>query len=113
MALTEPQLVKVFERLRLANVDITPSPDMSTIAAIRANWRWPVECPDDATLEAVWEQIQADDAKVAYRDARKTGTPCYASVEDQLDMLYWDSVNGTSTWSDHIAAVKAAHPKPV
>jgi len=27
-------------------------------------------------------------------------------------MQYWDSVNGTTTWADHIAAVKAAHPKP-
>jgi len=36
----------------------------------------------------------------------------YASIADQLDMQYWDSVNGTTTWADHIAAVKAAHPKP-
>lgn len=36
----------------------------------------------------------------------------YASIEEQLDMQYWDGVNGTSTWQEHIAAVKAAHPKP-
>lgn len=36
----------------------------------------------------------------------------YAPIADQLDMQYWDSVNGTTTWADHIAAVKAAHPKP-
>jgi hypothetical protein len=36
----------------------------------------------------------------------------YASTGDQLDMMYWDSVNGTRIWLDHIAAVKAAHPKP-
>jgi hypothetical protein len=36
----------------------------------------------------------------------------YAPVEDQLDMMYWDSVNGTRIWLDHIAAVKAKHPKP-
>jgi hypothetical protein len=31
---------------------------------------------------------------------------------DQLDMQYWDQVNGTTIWADHISAVKAAHPKP-
>lgn len=36
----------------------------------------------------------------------------YASIEEQLDMQYWDRVNGTSTWKEHIDAVKAAHPKP-
>ena len=36
----------------------------------------------------------------------------YGSIADQLDMQYWDSVNGTSTWADHIAQVKADNPKP-
>ena len=36
----------------------------------------------------------------------------YASIGDQLDMQYWDQVNGTTTWKDAIAAVKVAHPKP-
>lgn len=36
----------------------------------------------------------------------------YGSIGEQLDMLYWDSMNGTATWRDHITAVKATHPKP-
>lgn len=36
----------------------------------------------------------------------------YASVQEQLDMQYWDAVNGTTTWKDHISAVKAKYPKP-
>ena len=35
----------------------------------------------------------------------------YASIQDQLDMQYWDSVNGTTTWKDHIAQVKSDNPK--
>lgn len=35
----------------------------------------------------------------------------YGSISDQLDMMYWDTVNGTTAWVDHIAAVKAKHPK--
>jgi hypothetical protein len=36
----------------------------------------------------------------------------YGSVQDQLDMQYWDSVNGTTTWAEHIASVKENNPKP-
>jgi len=36
----------------------------------------------------------------------------YGSISDQLDMQYWDSVNGTTTWKDHIAKVKSDNPKP-
>jgi len=36
----------------------------------------------------------------------------YPSIEEQLDMLYWDGINGTTNWSDAITAVKAANPKP-
>ena len=36
----------------------------------------------------------------------------YPSIGEQLDMQYWDSVNGTTTWKDAIAQVKADNPKP-
>ena len=35
----------------------------------------------------------------------------YPSMQEQLDMQYWDSVNGTTTWKDAIAAVKTENPK--
>ncbi len=35
----------------------------------------------------------------------------YGSIGEQLDMKYWDEVNKTSKWFDHIKAVKAGHPK--
>jgi len=36
----------------------------------------------------------------------------YPSIGDQLDMQYHDSVDGTTTWADAIAAVKAKYQKP-
>ena len=36
----------------------------------------------------------------------------YPSIKEQLDMQYWDNVNGTTTWKDKIAEIKAAHPFP-
>jgi len=36
----------------------------------------------------------------------------YPDIQEQLDMQYWDAVNGTTTWKDAIAQVKADNPKP-
>ena len=36
----------------------------------------------------------------------------FPSTGDQLDMQYWDQVNGTTTWKDAIAKVKSDNPKP-
>lgn len=36
----------------------------------------------------------------------------YPSIQDQLDMQYWDKKNGTTTWVDAIAKVKSDNPKP-
>ena len=36
----------------------------------------------------------------------------YPSIQDQLDMQYWDNVNGTTNWKDAIAKVKSDNPKP-
>lgn len=36
----------------------------------------------------------------------------YPDIKDQLDMLYWDGINGTTTWADAIAEAKASTPKP-
>ena len=48
-------------------------------------------------------------AEIEVQEARKNS---YQSIADQLDMQYWDSVNGTTTWKDHIAKVKSDNPKP-
>ena len=50
-----------------------------------------------------------DTQQFGYVQARQEA---YGSVQDQLDMQYWDSVNSTTTWADHIAQVKSDNPKP-
>ena len=50
-----------------------------------------------------------DTQQFGYVQAR---VEAYGSVQDQLDMQYWDGVNGTTTWADHIAQVKSDNPKP-
>ena len=48
-------------------------------------------------------------AKEKYKDDRRAA---YPDLGEQMDMQYHDLVDGTTTWKDAIAAVKAAHPKP-
>ena len=50
-----------------------------------------------------------NDQQFGYIEARQEA---YGSIADQLDMQYWDAVNGTTTWKDHIAEVKLNNPKP-
>ncbi len=52
---------------------------------------------------------QLDEEANGYKSDRQSA---YASIQDQLDMQYWDGVNGTTTWADHIAQVKSDNPKP-
>lgn len=44
-----------------------------------------------------------------YSDQR---AEAYPTIQDQLDLQYWDQVNGTTTWKDAIQAVKDEYPKP-
>ncbi len=35
----------------------------------------------------------------------------YPPIGDQLDMIYWDTVNDTNLWQDKITEIKAKYPK--
>jgi quinol monooxygenase YgiN len=57
----------------------------------------------DYTLIDAWQDPEA------YAFARQDE---YAPLKQQLDMMYHDKVNGTTTWEDHINSVKTNNPKP-
>ena len=50
-----------------------------------------------------------NDHQFGYIQARQEA---YGSIGDQLDMMYKDEVDGTTTWKDHVAQVKSDNPKP-
>lgn len=56
-----------------------------------------------------WTQVNSWVDPEEYKYKRKEE---YKSIEEQLDMQYWDKVNGTTTWQDHINEVKTNNPKP-
>ena len=62
-----------------------------------------------ADIEAKMAELQVEyDNKQYQRDRTKA----YPSLEEQMDMQYWDKVNGTNNWETKIAEIKALYPKP-
>ena len=65
--------------------------------------------PTEEQIQAKLTELQAEYDSKQYQRDRITR---YPSIQEQLDMQYWDSVNGTTTWKDTIAKVKSDNPKP-
>ena len=63
---------------------------------------------DQSLVDEEVARLQAEHDAQEYARSRATA---YAPIGDQLDMQYWDEVNGTTTWADHVAEIKTAHPK--
>jgi len=61
-----------------------------------------------ADIEAKMVEVQAEYDANQYQRDRATA---YPTIQEQLDMQYWDNINGTTTWEDAIAKVKADNPK--
>lgn len=66
----------------------------------------------DANNNVVEYDMDAAQALMNSKAYQELRASAYPSIQEQLDMQYWDSVNGTTTWKDAIAAVKTENPKP-
>jgi len=73
------------------------------------NERLPISDDDFEQMVIDCANSKFNEQQFGYIEARQQA---YGSVQDQLDMQYWDSVNDTTLWADHIAQVKADYPKP-
>ena len=65
--------------------------------------------PTDEQLNAVDSAADLEERQNAVRATRRNA---YGDLGSQLDMQYHDSVDGTTTWKDHVEAVKTANPIP-
>lgn len=63
----------------------------------------------EAELMAEADRLEAEYNAQEYQRLRKEA---YPSIEEQLDMQYWDNINGTTVWQDTIDAIKVQYPKP-
>ena len=69
----------------------------------------PLSDADLAQRELDIAAYAADLAANGYKTARASA---YPTIQEQLDMQYWDGVNGTTIWADTIAQIKSENPKP-
>ena len=72
--------------------------------------RWSSASPQPTESEIEAAHVEWKEKWDAQEYARNRAA-AYASTGDQLDMQYWDSVNDTTTWKDHIASIKGQFPK--
>tara|TARA_R100000781_G_scaffold12921_1_gene11243 strand:+ start:3014 stop:3334 length:321 start_codon:yes stop_codon:yes gene_type:complete len=80
------------------------------------NWRQVYDKDIDPTVSQTITIVEEDG--VLYRKGvevtlnyEKKRLKEYPHYRDQLDMMYKDQVNGTTTWKDAITAVKNKYPK--
>ena len=63
--------------------------------------------PANEILAKQQELIAEYNAKQYQRDRAKE----YPSIQEQLDLQYWDKINNTTKWEEAINAVKNKYPK--
>jgi len=73
---------------------------------------WNVSGVTQPTAEQLNAVDSAADLEERQNAVRATRRNAYGDLGSQLDMQYHDSIDGTSTWKDHVAAVKTANPIP-
>jgi len=71
-------------------------------------WNLSITKPTDVQL-ASYET--AGNTEEALQIVLNTRANSYPSIQEQLDMQYWDNVNGTTTWKDSLTKIKTDNPK--
>ena len=71
-------------------------------------WNLDIPKPTLAQLDAF--EAQATEVE-RINNIRSQRANNYPSLADQLDMQYWDKINGTNKWQQAINAVKQKYPK--
>ena len=64
--------------------------------------------PSMVDIEAMRTIVKAEKDALAYQGKRREE---YPSIEEQLDIIFWDKKNGTTEWEDSIQVIKNKYPK--
>jgi len=87
------------------NLGVTSGFRTSTTEVV--DWEENKNPPSDDALNAEIDRLKAEyDANQYQRDRH------YPTWQEQMDMQYHDELDGTTTWKDAVAKVKADNPKP-
>lgn len=73
--------------------------------------KWNISEKPNPTVEQL-NAFEDEAAKVAVNNIiRAKRKMAYGSMNDQLDMMFWDKEKGTTTWQEHIRRIKKKYPK--
>jgi hypothetical protein len=71
-------------------------------------WNLDIAKPTDAQLNAL--EAQANEVE-RINNIKNQRAKEYPSIQEQLDLQYWDKINNTTKWEEAINAVKTKYPK--
>ena len=100
--------INIIEAILKINLNAEVSVDGDDINTCEITWHNGTTPISKADIEAKMVEVQAEYDANQYQRDRATA---YPTIQDQLDMQYWDNVNDTTNWEDAIAKVKADNPK--
>ena len=66
---------------------------------------------DEPTSEQIESYETAGNTAEALQTVLNNRATSYPTIQEQLDMQYWDGINNTTTWKDAITKVKTDNPK--
>ena len=82
---------------------------MKPIEVIR---RLVLDNPNDMMLgEVVRQYIKELETEYNNKQYQRDRVLVYPSIEEQLDMQYWDKINNTNNWETKITEIKNKYPK--
>ena len=91
-------------------LSINPNAQVSVVADDINQITWhngTTPIPANEILAKQQELIAEYNANQYQRDRAKA----YPSIQEQLDLQYWDKINNTNKWEEAINAVKTKYPK--
>ena len=92
-----------------AILKLHPTAKFATSGDKVVHWGESYKQPTESEIAAAKETLKTEYTNNKYQRDRATA---YPSISDQLDLQYWDQVNGTTKWKEAIAKVKSDNPKP-
>ena len=75
------------------------------------NLVWHDGNPTNITNEQILTKQQELITEYNSKKYQRDRASAYPSIQEQLDLQYWDKVNGTNKWQEAINAVKTKYPK--
>jgi hypothetical protein len=99
------------KQIKAQNSSLTKMVNGNSIALTTAEYDKTIDEWAQASFDQEVETALIADGGASAKYAQYRAA-AYPSIGNQLDMQYHDSVDGTTTWADAIAAVKTKYAKP-